>query len=102
MKSSLIQVQIVYDRRRVSFRAEPELVEAIDCVCASERITRAEMVMRAEAAQSHGTLTSAIRTYVLTWLLNHVELDNSACAASPPAPAVTGYPDHRVELMLDK
>jgi len=72
IKSSLIPVQIVYDNRRVHFRAEPELVEAIDRVCAHDGITRADLVMRAEAAQSHGTLTSAIRAHVLRWLLNRV------------------------------
>lgn len=67
MASQLVNRNVTAHRGRTSMRLEPELWDALEEICARERISLGEMVRRIEQGGHRGGRTSAVRVHVLDY-----------------------------------
>ncbi len=70
MGSQLINRNVTANRGRTSMRLEPELWDALDEICARERLSLGEVVRRIEQRGHSGGRTSAVRVHVLEYFRN--------------------------------
>jgi predicted DNA-binding ribbon-helix-helix protein len=66
-QSRLINRNINAGRGRTSMRLEPELWEALEEICESERISMRDLVRRIEQTEHASGRTSAVRVYIVDY-----------------------------------
>ena len=94
MASRLLNRNVTATDGRTSMRLEPEVWDALDEICARERISIAQLVQHVDRAGRDGGRTSAVRVHVLAYFRAAATEDGHrgaghGTAAKPPRPA--GY-----------
>lgn len=89
MPSQLVNRNVTANRGRTSMRLEPELWDALDEICARERMSLGEVVRRIEQRGHKGGRTSAVRVHVLEYFRRAANESGHRAAGHGEAPART-------------